>query len=70
MFGRELGGRAVASCDRVASWQGAHRIVQAALDTFGRIAAVLNNPCTLRDSLFHKMTEEEFDSVLALHLKG
>ena len=65
-----LGGRAVASRDSVASWEGAHRIVQAALDSFGRIDAVVNNAGNLRDGLFHKMTEEEFDSVLAVHLKG
>jgi NAD(P)-dependent dehydrogenase (short-subunit alcohol dehydrogenase family) len=65
-----LGGRAVASRDSVASWDGAHKIVQAALDSFGRIDAVVNNAGNLRDSLFHKMTEEEFDSVLAVHLKG
>jgi NAD(P)-dependent dehydrogenase (short-subunit alcohol dehydrogenase family) len=65
-----LGGRAVASRDSVASWEGAHKIVQAALDSFGRIDAVVNNAGNLRDALFHKMTEEEFDSVLAVHLKG
>ena len=55
---------------RVASWEGAHRIVQAALDSFGRIDGVVNNAGNLRDSLFHKMTEEEFDAVIAVHLKG
>jgi NAD(P)-dependent dehydrogenase (short-subunit alcohol dehydrogenase family) len=65
-----LGGRAVASRDSVASWDGAHKIVQTALDSFGRIDAVVNNAGNLRDGLFHKMTEEEFDSVLAVHLKG
>ena len=64
------GGRAVASRDSVASWKGAHHIVQTALDAFGRVDAVVNNAGNLRDSLFHKMTEEEFDSVLAVHLKG
>jgi NAD(P)-dependent dehydrogenase (short-subunit alcohol dehydrogenase family) len=67
---RALGGRAAASRDSVASWEGAHRIVETALETFGRIDAVVNNAGNLRDSLFHKMTEEEFDSVLAVHLKG
>jgi len=64
------GGRAVASRDSVASWAGAHRIVEAALDSFGRIDAVVNNAGNLRDGLFHKMTEDEFDSVVAVHLKG
>jgi NAD(P)-dependent dehydrogenase (short-subunit alcohol dehydrogenase family) len=65
-----LGGRAVASRDSVATWEGAHRIVEAALDTFGRVDGVVNNAGNLRDSLFHKMTEEEFDAVVAVHLKG
>jgi NAD(P)-dependent dehydrogenase (short-subunit alcohol dehydrogenase family) len=67
---RANGGRAVANGDSVASWEGAHRIVQAALDSFGRIDGVVNNAGNLRDSLFHKMTEEEFDAVIAVHLKG
>jgi NAD(P)-dependent dehydrogenase (short-subunit alcohol dehydrogenase family) len=67
---RAAGGRAVANGDSVASWEGGHRIVQAALDSFGRIDGVVNNAGNLRDSLFHKMTEEEFDAVIAVHLKG
>ena len=67
---RASGGRAVANRDSVASWQGAQHIVEAALDAFGRIDGVVNNAGNLRDSLFHKMTEEEFDSVIAVHLKG
>jgi NAD(P)-dependent dehydrogenase (short-subunit alcohol dehydrogenase family) len=64
------GGRAIANADSVASWEGAHAMVQAAIDAFGRIDAVVNNAGNLRDSLFHKMTEEEFDSVIGVHLKG
>jgi NAD(P)-dependent dehydrogenase (short-subunit alcohol dehydrogenase family) len=64
------GGAAVASQDSVSSWEGAHRIVQAAMDAFGRIDGVVNNAGNLRDSLFHKMTEEEFDAVTSVHLKG
>lgn len=64
------GGEAVANGDSVATWEGAHAMVQAALDTFGRIDTVVNNAGNLRDVLFHKMTEEEFDSVIAVHLKG
>ena len=64
------GGRAIANADSVASWDGAHAMVQAAIDAFGRIDAVVNNAGNLRDSLFHKMTEEEFDSVIGVHLKG
>jgi NAD(P)-dependent dehydrogenase (short-subunit alcohol dehydrogenase family) len=64
------GGRAIANADNVASWDGAQAMVQAAVDAFGRIDAVVNNAGNLRDSLFHKMTEEEFDAVIAVHLKG
>jgi NAD(P)-dependent dehydrogenase (short-subunit alcohol dehydrogenase family) len=65
-----LGGRAVANADSVANWDGAQAMVRVAIDSFGRIDAVVNNAGNLRDSLFHKMTEEEFDAVIAVHLKG
>jgi NAD(P)-dependent dehydrogenase (short-subunit alcohol dehydrogenase family) len=64
------GGRAIANADNVASWDGAQAMVQAAVEAFGRIDAVVNNAGNLRDSLFHKMTEDEFDAVIAVHLKG
>ncbi|HEY4925700.1 MAG TPA: SDR family NAD(P)-dependent oxidoreductase [Roseiarcus sp.] len=64
------GGRAIANPDNVARWDGAQAMVQAAVEAFGRIDAVVNNAGNLRDSLFHKMTEEEFDAVIAVHLKG
>jgi len=67
---REAGGEAVASADSVADWAGAHRIVETALDRFGRIDAVVNNAGILRDGMFHKMTEADFDAVLGVHLKG
>ena len=65
-----LGGRAVADGHSVASWDGAQAMVKTAIDHFGRIDAVVNNAGNLRDVLFHKMTEEEFDAVVAVHLKG
>jgi NAD(P)-dependent dehydrogenase (short-subunit alcohol dehydrogenase family) len=64
------GGRAIANTDSVISWDSAQAMVQAAIDAFGRIDAVVNNAGNLRDGLFHKMTEEEFDSVIGVHLKG
>ena len=66
----EMGGRAVANHDSVADWAGACAMVQAALDTFGRIDAVINNAGNLRDALFHKMNPDDFEAVLAVHLKG
>jgi NAD(P)-dependent dehydrogenase (short-subunit alcohol dehydrogenase family) len=64
------GGRAIANGDSVASWDGGRAMVQVAIDAFGRIDTVVNNAGNLRDTLFHKMTEEEFDAVIAVHLKG
>ena len=49
---------------------GAGRIVQAALDSFGRIDGVVNNAGILRDRFFHKMSEDEWDAVLKVHLYG
>lgn len=65
-----MGGQAIADGHSVADWDGAQAMVQAALDKFGRIDAVVNNAGNLRDVLFHRMSEEEFDSVIAVHLKG
>ena len=67
---RAIGGQAVADFNSVSIWDGAHAMVQAALDSFGRIDAVVNNAGNLRDVLFHKMTEEDFDAVIGVHLKG
>lgn len=67
---REFGGAAVADGNSVASWDGAHAMVGKALDAFGRIDIVVNNAGNLRDTLFHKMEEEDFDAVIAVHLKG
>jgi NAD(P)-dependent dehydrogenase (short-subunit alcohol dehydrogenase family) len=64
------GGAAVANTDSVASWQGAHRIVQTAVDTFGRIDAVVNNAGILRDRLFVNMSEEDWRAVIDVHLHG
>jgi NAD(P)-dependent dehydrogenase (short-subunit alcohol dehydrogenase family) len=64
------GGRAVADTHSVADWNGAHAMVQAGLDAFGRLDAVVNNAGNLRDGLFHKMEEADFDAVIAVHLKG
>lgn len=66
----ELGGTASANTDSVAEWDGAQRIIQQAIDLYGRIDGVVNNAGNLRDVLFHKMTEEEFDAVIKVHLKG
>jgi NAD(P)-dependent dehydrogenase (short-subunit alcohol dehydrogenase family) len=64
------GGSAIANCESVAEWDSAHRIVQAAIERFGRIDGVVNNAGILRDAIFHKATEEDFDLVIKVHLKG
>jgi NAD(P)-dependent dehydrogenase (short-subunit alcohol dehydrogenase family) len=67
---RKAGGEAVASFDSVAEFASAAKIVQCAVDTFGRIDCVVNNAGILRDVIFHKMTEDDWDSVMKVMLKG
>jgi NAD(P)-dependent dehydrogenase (short-subunit alcohol dehydrogenase family) len=67
---KAAGGIAAANTDSVAEWLSAQKIVQQALDLYGRIDGVVNNAGNLRDVLFHKMTEEDFDAVVRVHLKG
>ena len=64
------GGQAVANTDSVSEAASAGRIVQAALDTYGRIDVVINNAGILRDRFFHKMSVDEFDAVIKVHLYG
>ncbi|GGL80804.1 SDR family NAD(P)-dependent oxidoreductase [Wenxinia marina] len=67
---RAAGGEAVANTDSVADWDGAHRIVAQAMDTFGRIDAVVNNAAILRDAIFHKMTRDDWDRSISVILTG
>ncbi len=67
---RALGGEATTNTDSVADTQGGERIVQTALDVFGRIDCVINNAGILRDRFFHKMSENEWDAVIQVHLYG
>ena len=67
---RAAGGEAVASAESVASMAGGQRIVEAALDSFGRVDIVVNNAGILRDRMIFNMTEEEWDAVIGVHLKG
>jgi NAD(P)-dependent dehydrogenase (short-subunit alcohol dehydrogenase family) len=64
------GGVAAANTDSVAEWGSAQKIIQQALDLYGRIDGVVNNAGNLRDIIFHKMAEEDFDAVIRVHLKG
>ena len=65
-----LGARAVPSYDSVTDFAGAKRIVDTAVETFGAIDVLVNNAGIVRDKTLLKMDEEDFDSVVAVHLKG
>ena len=65
-----MGGDAVSNGDNVASWEGAQRLVNTAIETFGDLHIVVNNAGILRDRVLVNMTEEEWDAVIAVHLKG
>lgn len=64
------GGAALANHDDVADWEGASRIVQAAIDVFGRVDAIVNNAGVVRDRMFVNATADEWDHVLRVHLTG
>lgn len=64
------GGEAVASTDSVVEWEDAERIVQTAVDVFGRVDLVVNNAGILRDAIFHRMTPQEWRAVIDVHLHG
>ena len=67
---KSAGGRAAANYDSVAEPEGAENIIKTALDEFGAIHGVVSNAGILRDGTFHKMTFENWDSVLKVHLYG
>ncbi|MGZ4676163.1 MAG: SDR family oxidoreductase, partial [Acidimicrobiia bacterium] len=67
---RAMGGEAVANGDDVADWEGAQRLVQTAVDAFGRLDVLVNNAGFLRDRMVVTTAEEEWDAVIRVHLKG
>ena len=64
------GGEAVANTDDISSWAGAERLIRQAVDTFGGLDVVVNNAGILRDRMIVTMTEQDWDAVIAVHLKG
>ena len=67
---KDAGGRAVANCDSVADADGAANIIKTALDEFGKVDGVVSNAGILRDGTFRKMSFENWDAVLKVHLYG
>ena len=65
-----MGGEAIANGENVADFDGAGRMIQAAIDTFGDVHVVVNNAGILRDRMLSNMTEAEWDAVINVHLKG
>jgi len=67
---KAMGGEAVVNGDDVSDWNGAKRMVDQAISTFGKLDIVLSNAGILRDRMLTNMTEEEWDGVIKVHLKG
>lgn len=66
----DSGGTAVANGDDVADWEGAQRLINQAVETFGGLDVVINNAGILRDRVLANMTESEWDGVIRTHMKG
>src|SRR3954449_4964858 len=67
---RAMGGEAVANGDDVADWSGAQRLIGTAIDAFGTLDVLVNNAGFLRDRMVVSTSEDEWDAVIRVHLKG
>ncbi len=64
------GGEAIASQDDISDWSAAEKLIESAMDNFGHLDGIVNNAGILRDRIFHKMSEEEWDQSINVNLKG
>src|SRR5919205_2882895 len=67
---KAMGGEAIANADNVADWEGGQRLINTAIETFGDLHVLVNNAGILRDRVLVNMTEDEWDAVIHVHLKG
>ncbi|MHB1988635.1 MAG: SDR family oxidoreductase [Acidimicrobiales bacterium] len=67
---KAMGGEAISNGDNVADWEGGQRLVNAAVEAFGDLHVLVNNAGILRDRVLVNMTEQEWDAVIHVHLKG
>jgi NAD(P)-dependent dehydrogenase (short-subunit alcohol dehydrogenase family) len=67
---RAAGGEAVDNSSDVSDWNGAQSLIRQALDTYGQLDVLVNNAGILRDRMLINMTEQEWDAVIKVHLKG
>jgi NAD(P)-dependent dehydrogenase (short-subunit alcohol dehydrogenase family) len=67
---RAMGAEAVANGDDVSDWEGAQRLINTAVETFGGLDVLVNNAGILRDRMLVNMTVEEWDAVIKVHLRG
>ena len=67
---RSAGGEAIANGEDVSDWEGAKRLIHSAIDAFGTLDVLVNNAGILRDRMLVNMSEQEWDDVVRVHLKG
>ncbi|MCL4449387.1 MAG: SDR family oxidoreductase [Actinobacteria bacterium] len=67
---KQAGGEAIANFDDVSDWEGGQKLINSAVEAFGNLHILINNAGILRDRVIINMTEEEWDLVIKVHLKG
>ncbi len=67
---KAMGGEAVANHDNIATWSGGENLIKTALESFGDLHVLVNNAGILRDRVLVNLSEEDWDSVINVHLKG